>query len=55
MFHYSQKKMFVIMHAAIIGGQPVHDAIAKLHDAIFGGTWCNCENLSVSVILSNQN
>ena len=32
-FHYSQKKI-VFIHDVIIGGQPVHDAIAKLHGAI---------------------
>ena len=26
--------MFVVIHDAIIGGQPVHDAIAKIHDSI---------------------
>ena len=29
--------MFVVIHDAIIGGQPVHDAIAKIHDSIIGG------------------
>ena len=34
-FHYSQK-MFVVIHYAIIGGQPVHDVFTKLHDATIG-------------------
>ena len=29
--------MFVVIHDAVIAGQPVHDANAKLHDEIFVG------------------
>ena len=32
-----KNKMFVVIHDAIIGGQPVHHAIAKLLDAMIGG------------------
>ena len=29
--------MFVAIYDAVIAGQPVHDAIAKIHDANIGG------------------
>ena len=51
-------KKCVVVHDAIIAGQPIHIAIAKKHDANIGGQpvpWCNCENSSVGVILPNQN
>ena len=58
-FRYSQEKCLLShMMQSIIGGQPVHDAIAKLHDAIIGGKPVHgaiAKILSVSVILPNQN